>query len=100
MHIAVRRYSVDPSVYDTLKERLESDFIPQLKHVNGFIAYYAVMSGRDTLDTISVFETQEGERKSTELAMEFVRRNYPNQRIERISLEEGPCIASRVAVSV
>jgi hypothetical protein len=93
MHVAVRRYAVDPDLFSDLKERLDADFIPQLKGVDGFISYYAVASGPETLDTISVFETRDGERKSTELAMDFVNRNYPNKRVERVTLDEGPCIA-------
>lgn len=101
MHVAIRRYTVDPDVYRDLKDRLETDFVPHLKHVDGFISYYAVNTGADTLDTVSVFETKEGERESTRLATDFVRRNYPDKAIERVNLDEGPCIvAHHTAVSV
>ena len=62
--------------------------------MDGFISYYAVRTGEDALDTISIFETKEGERKSTELAAQFVQRNYPNESVERITLDEGPCLVS------
>ncbi len=97
MHVAIRRYSVDPEVFRDLKARLEADYVPGLKHVNGFISYYAVTTGSETLDTISIFETKEGERKSTELAEEFVKRNYPDRRIARVTLDEGPCIVEHHA---
>ncbi|HZZ64850.1 MAG TPA: hypothetical protein VFE17_05080 [Candidatus Baltobacteraceae bacterium] len=92
MHIAVRRYAVDPEVLRDLKSRLAADFVPRLETVDGFISYYAVQTGTDHLDTISVFESKEGERESTRLATEFVERNYPTSKIERISLDEGPCM--------
>ena len=97
MHVAVRRYSLDPDIYDDLKERLEADFVPSLRHIDGFIAYYAVRTGNETLDTISVFETQDGERKSTQLATEFAKRNYPEKRVTRISLDEGSCLVEHHA---
>jgi hypothetical protein len=92
MHIAVRRYTAEPEVLRDLKDRIERDFFPQLKHVNGFIAYYVVSTGTNTFDTISCFEDQEGERKSTQLAAEFVQRTWPNHQIERVTLDEGPCL--------
>jgi hypothetical protein len=92
MHVAIRRYSLDAEVLRDLKARLEADFVPELKHVDGFISYYAVATGVDTLATVSVFETKDGERESTQRAAAFVKRNYPETEIERITLDEGPCL--------
>jgi hypothetical protein len=97
MHVAIRRYSMDPEVLRDLKSRIEADFLPELKRVTGFVSYYVVTTGSDTLDTISCFETREGERKSTQLAAEFVRRNYPEKRVERVGIDEGPCIIEQHA---
>ena len=97
MHIAIRRYSVDPELYTDLKERLEADFVPQLRHVHGFVSYYAIHTGNDALATVSVFETRDGERESTRLATEFVKRNYPDKSIKRVSLDEGNCIVDHHA---
>lgn len=97
MHVAVRRYSVDPEVHQDLKTRIEADFFPKLRHVDGFVSYYAVNTGPETLTTISIFETKEGERKSTELAADFVKRNYPNKLVERLSVDEGACIVEHHA---
>ncbi len=92
MHVAIRRYTVEPEIYRDLKDRLEDDFVPRLKHVSGFVGYYAIKTGSDTLDTVSVFETEAGEKESNELAVEFVKRNYPQMKIKRVSLDEGACI--------
>jgi hypothetical protein len=92
MHVAIRRYTSDPEIFRDLQERLESDFVPHLKHIDGFISYYAIPTGPDTLSTVSVFETKEGERESTELATNFIKRNWPGLRVDRVSLDEGPCL--------
>lgn len=97
MHVAVRRYSADPEIFSDLKARLEADFVPYLKHVSGFISYYAVRTGEGSLDTISIFETREGEIESTRIAAEFVKRNYENLRVERIGVDEGACIVEHHA---
>jgi len=100
MHVAVRRYSADPRIFTDLKARLEADFVPHLKHLDGFISYYAVRTGEAALDTISVFETKEGELESTRLAAEFVKRNYAEMQIERVGVDDGPCIIEHHAVPV
>lgn len=97
MHVAIRRYSVTREVHNDLKERLEADFVPQLRDIDGFVSYYAVFNGPEGLVTVSVFETKEGERESTDLATEFVKRNYAGKKIERIGLDEGACIVQHHA---
>ena len=97
MHVAIRRYSHDPEVQKDLKERLEADFVPGLRSVDGFVSYYAVSIGPESLVTISVFESKEGERESTQLATEFIQRNYPNRKVDRIGLDEGPCVVEHHA---
>lgn len=97
MHVAVRRYSSDPVIFLDLATRLEADFVPYLRKLEGFISYYAVRTGETSLDTISVFETRESEIESTRLAAEFVKRNYENLRVERVGVDEGPCLVEHHA---
>ncbi|MBV8639711.1 MAG: hypothetical protein JO322_16645 [Candidatus Eremiobacteraeota bacterium] len=97
MNVAVRRYSSDPIIFNTLKDRLEDDFVPKLKQISGFIAYYAIKTGPDTLCTVSVFETEAGERESTQLSGEFVAHNYAAIKTERLSVDEGVCIVQHRA---
>lgn len=97
MHVAIRRYSLSPEVQNDLKQRLDADFVPRLRNVKGFVSYYAVSTGPESLVTVSVFETKEEEQESTRLATDFVQRNYANQKIERIGLDEGPCIVQHHA---
>ncbi len=97
MHVAVRRYTADPIIFTTLKSRLEDDFVPKLKQIAGFVAYYAVKTGPEALCTVSIFETQEGERASTLLSGEFVAQNYSTIKTERLSVDEGTCIVEHRA---
>jgi hypothetical protein len=97
MHIAVRRYSAEPELFNDLKQRIEGDFVPDLKRIDGFAAYYVVVTGSETFDTISCFETADGEKKSTQLAADFVKRAFPGRRIERVTVDEGPCIIEQHA---
>jgi hypothetical protein len=96
MYVAVRRYTGDPDIYNDLKEKIESELIPQFRTIPGFSAYYAIDTGGGSLATVSVFGTLEGEKKSTALAAEFVKKNYGNK-VQRITVDEGVCIVEQHA---
>ena len=72
MYAAIRRYE---GVTDPVEDarRVREEFVPQLKDMPGFVAYYEIDAGNGVMATISVFEDQAGEEASTERAGEWVR---------------------------
>ena len=76
MHVAIRRYQMDPSAsVEELMRRVNEGFIPIIKDAPGFLAYYAVDSGLGTVTTVSVFENQAGADESNRMAADWVREN-------------------------
>jgi hypothetical protein len=73
MHCAVRKYRVTD--IDTLVQRAEEGFVPQVKGVGGFAGYYIVDGGDGTAVSITVAETADAVQESTRLAGEWVREN-------------------------
>jgi hypothetical protein len=71
MYIAVRRYEgvTDPSEAGRItRER----FVPIIREIPGFVAYYDVDAGDGVMVSISVFEHKDAEEQSTFRAGEFV----------------------------
>jgi hypothetical protein len=76
MHVAIRRYQMDPTAsVDELMRRVNEGFIPIIKDARGFLAYYAVDSGLGTVTSVSVFENQAGADESNRMAADWVREN-------------------------
>ena len=76
MHVAIRRYQVDPSSsVEEVMRRVDEGFIPTIKDASGFLAYYAVDSRLGTLTTVSVFEDQAGADESNRMEADWVREN-------------------------
>jgi hypothetical protein len=50
-------------------------FVPLLRQVPGFVAYYWVDAGDGVMVSTSVFEDRSGADKSVETAADFVRNN-------------------------
>jgi quinol monooxygenase YgiN len=75
MYVAVRRYQVKPGSIAEIAQRANASLLPIIRSTPGFLAYYAVDSGNDTIVTFSVFEDQAGAEESTRRATDWVRQN-------------------------
>ena len=75
MHVAIRRYQMDPASFDEVKRQVNEGFIPIIKDADGFLAYYVVDAGAGEIATVSVFEDQAGAEESVRMAADFIRQN-------------------------
>ncbi|MEV6209450.1 hypothetical protein [Kitasatospora sp. NPDC051914] len=74
MYAAVRRYEgvTDPA---EAGRRVAEGFVPLLRQVPGFVAYYWVDAGDGVMLSTSVFEDRAGAEESILRAADFVRDN-------------------------
>ncbi|MGW3738133.1 hypothetical protein [Streptomyces sp. NPDC005148] len=72
MYAVVRRYEgvTDPAEAGC---QVNEGFLPLLRQVQGFVAYYWVDAGGGVMVSMSVFQDPAGAEESTERAGEFVR---------------------------
>ena len=96
MHSSIRSYKADPNDKAAILSIVKSGNIQELINgIPGFIAYYIVDSGEDTVTTISVFEDQAGADRSTELAGQWVKENVlPSYSISPPEVTSGEVILS------
>lgn len=74
MYTTIRRYEdvTDPA---EAGRRVREDFVPLIKEIPGFVAYYWIDAGEGVMASTSVFEDRAGARASTEKAAEWVQEN-------------------------
>ena len=74
MYATVRRYEgvTDPG---EAGRRVNEGFVPLVKELPGFVAYYWVDAGGGEMTSLSVFEDQSGAEASIEQAAGWVREN-------------------------
>ncbi|MET7465568.1 hypothetical protein [Nonomuraea sp. NPDC005501] len=72
MYATVRRYEgvTDPA---EAGRRVSEGFVPIIRQVPGFVAYYWVDAGDGVMLSTSVYEDQAGAEESTRRAEQFVR---------------------------
>jgi hypothetical protein len=71
MHASIRRYRVRD--IDSLVEKVESEFVDQVKEIDGFVGYYVIDGGDGTAASVTVGETADAVAESTRLAGNWVR---------------------------
>ena len=75
MYIAVRRYKVKAGSMEELARRAQEGFVPLIRQTPGYVAYYGVASGSDSLFTVCIFQDQAGADASTSKAADWVKQN-------------------------
>ena len=75
MHVAIRRYQVDPGTVDEIMRQIHEGFIPLIMDAKGFLAYYALHARDGEIATVSVFEDEAGAEESIRMAGDFVQQN-------------------------
>jgi hypothetical protein len=93
MYSVVRRYD---GVTDAAEagRRVKEGFVPLLKGMPGFVAYYWVNAGGGVMLSTSVFQDQAGEEESTKRAADFVSANLASLLPNPPQVTAGEVVAS------
>lgn len=90
---AVRRYEgiTDPGEAGRM---VDESFVPLIKQLPGFVAYFWVDVGNGVMTSLSVFQDKAGADKSVEIARQWVREHAPDRFPNPPQVSEGPVVAS------
>ena len=82
MYASIRRYVVHPGDMDEIARQVNKGFLPILRDIPGFVAYYVVDVGTGLGITFSIFEDQAGAERSAAASREYIKENltslFPN----------------------
>lgn len=93
MYAAVRRYEgvTDPA---EAGRRVKEGFMPLIREVPGFVAYYWIDAGDGAMVSTSVFEDRTGAEESTKRAADYVRENLASLLPNPPQVTAGDVVAS------
>ena len=96
MYAAVRRYE---GITDDAKagHMVGESFVPLLKEVPGFLAYYWIDAGDGVMASLSLFESKAGADKSVAVAHAWVAENAPKLFPNPPRVTEGHVVACATA---
>ncbi len=70
MRALVHRYRVVDA--DALVERIQEEFVERVKAIEGFVAYYVIDGGDDTVTTMTLGETVEAVEASSAKSQDWI----------------------------
>ncbi|MEU7697544.1 hypothetical protein [Streptomyces sp. NPDC039028] len=93
MYAVMRRYE---GVTDAAEagRRVDEGFVPLVRRVPGFVAYYWVDAGDGVMVSTSVFEDRAGAEESVRAAADFVRENLAPLLPHAPQVTAGPVVAA------
>jgi hypothetical protein len=95
MYASVRRYTMGAGALDSLTHRVDAEFAPALAQQPGFIAYFLMDTGDETLESISIFHEESSANVSDQLAAEYVNENLAEFELTRTDATTGEVLVSR-----
>jgi hypothetical protein len=93
MYAVVRRYEGVTNPAEAAR-RVREEFIPLLREVPGFVAYYVVDAAGGVIASTSVFQDQAGSAESTKRAADWVRENLASLIPNPPQVTAGEVVAS------
>jgi hypothetical protein len=94
MYAMIRRYKMGAGSIDDLMHKIDMQFADRLQAQLGILHYQAIAPGGGTIMTVTVFENEEGYRRS-EPAAAGVREALAEFQVEEIYTLAGPVMVSR-----
>lgn len=73
MYVSIRRYKTNPAVVEELMKRVELDFVPQVRALSGFVAYYGVNAGDGVVAFVNFFDNRGSAEESNNIAARWVK---------------------------
>lgn len=92
MYAAIRQAKAKPGSADELARRIKKGAISIVSSVPGFMGYYVVYAGDDTVTAISVFSNAAGAEESNRRATAWIEKNLGPLLAGSASATAGPVI--------
>ena len=74
MHAVIRRYQLaDPGAADEVKRYVEEGFVPLVRGIRGFLAFYWLDTGQGAVASVSVFVDRAASEESDRRAEEYIK---------------------------
>jgi len=75
MFAVARRYQFDPSKKAEIDKKVKEGFVPLMKGIPGFVAYYWLTNDEGRGSSMSVFQDKAGAEKSVKISADWVAKN-------------------------
>ncbi len=96
MFAAIRRIRLKPGMVEEYTKRMRTGALPMMKEMDGFKAFYVVVSADDTLTSLSLFTNKSVAETSTQTLMPWIKENLGPLLISFPEVIDGEVVISEV----
>jgi quinol monooxygenase YgiN len=96
MFAAIRRIKLKPGMVEEYAKRMRAGALPMMKEMDGFKAFYVVVSADDTLTSLSLFTNKSVAEASTQTLMPWIKENLGPLLISFPEVIDGEVVISEV----
>lgn len=89
MYAKIRRYQFDARNSEELNRKVREGFVPLIKKMPGFVAYYWLDQSEGAGASISVFENKVGAEESVRAAANFVQQQLAGMTLGKPEITQG-----------
>jgi hypothetical protein len=97
MYAAIRQGKAKAGMAEELSRRIKEGAIPIISDVEGFMAYYVVYAGDDTVTAISIFNNFAGAEESNRRGVAWIEQNLAPLLTGPATAVAGPVIVHTLA---
>ena len=97
MYAAIRQAKAKTGAAHELANRIKEEAIPIISDVDGFMAYYVVYAGDDTVTAISIFDKYEQAEEANRRAIAWIEQNLTPLLAGDAKASAGPVIVHTLA---
>lgn len=98
MYMVVRKYQMKPGASaQEIVKRVEEGFVPIISQTAGFVGYYIVNTGNNSIASVTVFQDQVGADESTRRASSWVSENLISLLQIPAQITEGEVLFSQTS---
>jgi len=97
MYAAIRQAKAKTGAAEELASRIKEEAIPIISDVEGFMAYYVVYAGDDTVTAISLFNNFAGAEEANKRALAWIDQNLGPLLVGEAKAVAGPVIVHTLA---
>ena len=97
MYAAIRQAKAKAGKSEELARRIKEGAIPIISDVEGFIAYYVVYAGDDTVTAISIFNNFASAEEANRRAITWIEENLGPLLVGSATAVAGPVIVHTLA---
>lgn len=93
MHVNIRTGKVKPGQSSEVSARVEAEYVPRLREVEGFVAYTLVDLGNDEVRSFGIFQDEAAANRADEIA-----RAWATERLAELLTAPLDTVEGRVMV--